>query len=352
MSGGPHDAAMRMTDAIQSYLADMRSEGRLTSDSSERAYYDVLRCHSDDVNNRDPRTTNRDDVKRTLARWANPNTQANRRAILVSFYRWTVQEGLRPYNPAEQTRPPKKQPTEVYRLTADECRRLMAVAEHDPLEKRAIHLGICAGARRAELLGLQGRHFRRAGWIWISKDIGKGGRSRWIPAIADILDLAVELGETLADDEYMLPGAIAGLAGKQMGRTHRLLPRQPMGKTTLYDLVADIGRRAGIAAPIHPHLLRHAFCDHIAKLFGLEVAQQLMGHADVGTTRGYTGDLTPDELHRLVAETTFKIPPGAIPLTDPPKYQQYRHGDSNPGFTDSEEFPHGGLNISPAEEGL
>lgn len=337
---------MRMTDAISSYLADMRSEGRITSDASERAYYDVLRLHADDVSNRDPRTTNREDVKRTLKRWANPNTQANRRAILVSFYRWTVQEGFRPYNPAEQTRPPKKRDAQVYRLTTDECRRLMAAAT-DSLEHRAIHIGICAGARRQELLGLQGRHFRRAGWIWVSPDIGKGGKERWLPVISDLRPLAVELGETLADDDYMLCGAIAGLAGSKMSRTHRLLPKKPMGKTTLYKLVAEIGDRAGIATPIHPHLLRHAFCDHIAKLYGLEVAQVLMGHADISTTRGYTGQLTPDELHHLVAETSFGIPPGATPLRDPTKHQRYRHGDSNPGDEDSAGPSHGGLNPAP-----
>lgn len=338
---------MRMTDAIRSYLADMRSEGRLTSDASERAYADVLALHAADVNNRDPRTTNRDDVKRTLARWSNPNTMANRRAILVSFYRWTVQEGLRPYNPAEQTRAPKKRKTSVYRLTTDECRRLMAAAT-DPLERRAIHIGICAGARRQELLGLQGRHFRRAGWIWISPDIGKGGKERWLPVLADIRELAIDLGEQLADDDYMLCGSIAGLAGTKMSRTHRLLPKKPMGKTTLYKLVGDIGQRAGIAAPIHPHLLRHAYADHIAKLHGLEVAQVLMGHADPSTTRGYTGELTLDELHRLVAHTSFGIPPGATPLRDPQETQSYRHGDSNPGLEAPASPWHGGRNPAPS----
>lgn len=345
-----HDGdAVRMTDAISSFIADMRSEGRLTSPASERAYSDVLHWHAEDVTNRDPRTTSREDVKRTLRRWENPNTQANRRAILISFYRWCVQEGLRPYNPAEQTRSPKKRKTQVYRLTTDECRRMMFAAT-GMLERRAIHLGICAGLRRAELLGLQGRHFRRPGFIWVSSDIGKGGRERYVPLIADIIDLAVELA-ALDDDEYVLCGAVAGLAGKTRTRTHRLLPKRPMGETTLYDLVGEVGRRAGIAVAIHPHLLRHAYCDHIARLHGLQIAQALMGHADPSTTRGYTGQPTLDELADTVLETTFGAPRGATPSGDTEKSQSYRHGDSNPGYRLVPSPWHGDENQTPEKEG-
>lgn len=340
---------MRFTDAIASYLADMRSEGRITSAGSERAYSDVLRLHADDVNNRDPRHTNRADVKRTLQRWENPNTQANRRSILISFYRWCVQEGLREYNPAEQTRAPRKQPTQVYRLTVDECRRLMATAT-GLLERRAVWLGICAGLRRAELRGLQGRHFRRAGFIWVSPDIGKRGKQRWIPIIADLRPLAVKIGRDVADDEYVICGAIAGLAGAKMSPIHRLVPTRPIGETTLYDLVADVGERAGIAAPIHPHLLRHAFCDHIATLHGLRIAQALMGHADVKTTRGYTGEPTLDELHKLLSETTFGTPEGATPLRPTTERPAYRHGDSNPGTRPPAEARQGDENHEPAQE--
>lgn len=335
---------MRFTDAIQSFLADMRSEGRLTSPASVRAYEDVLNWHAQDVGNRDPRTTNRDDVKRTLQRWVNPNTQANRRAILVSFYRWTVQEGLRPYNPAEQTRPPKKRKPTVYRLTVDECRRLMFAAT-SPLEQRAIHLGICAGLRRAELLGLQARHFQRPGFIWVSPDIGKGGRERYIPILADIAPLAEDLA-ALPDDHYVLCGSVAGIGGVKRTPIHRLIPTRPMGETTLYDLVGEVGRRAKIAAPLHPHLLRHAYADHIARLHGLQVAQALMGHADPSTTRGYTGQPTLDELAATVANTTFR---GDSPPADPQKTPSYRHGDSNPGYGQPASPWHADGNPEPVE---
>ena len=114
--------------AVDLYIADMRTEGRITSNRTEESYRHVLRCHGEDVSNRDPRTVGREDCKVTLARWANPNTQSTNRSILVSFYDWTVEEGIRPANPARQTRRPKKRPSRVYRLQRDEAVALLEAA--------------------------------------------------------------------------------------------------------------------------------------------------------------------------------------------------------------------------------
>ena len=99
----PHALEVQFARAIDLYIADMRSYGRINSDGSERAYRRVLDLHRKDVQNRDPRMTGREDCKATLARWPNPNTQRASRSILVSFYDWAVEEGVRPTNPARQT---------------------------------------------------------------------------------------------------------------------------------------------------------------------------------------------------------------------------------------------------------
>src|SRR4051812_4662571 len=153
---------MRLTTAIDRFEDDMRSQGRLNSPASVNAYRASLRCHAEDVGNRDPRYTNREDVKRTLARWSNPNSQRTRRAHLVSFYDWLMEEGYRKDNPARQTRPPRQRRPEVYRMTRDEAARMLAAAS-GTRELRAIFLGICAGLRSAELRGLQGGTFSGQG---------------------------------------------------------------------------------------------------------------------------------------------------------------------------------------------
>ena len=63
--------------------------------------------------------------------------------------------------------------------------------------------------------------------------------------------------------------------------------------------------RAGISAHIHPHLLRHAFADHIARHAGIRNAQFLLGHADIATTEIYLGQPTLDDLAGAVEGFVF-----------------------------------------------
>lgn len=284
---------MRFSTAIDHYVADMRSQGRLNSTSSERGYRQVLDAHAADVTNRDPRTIGREQVKTTLRRWANPNTQRKARSVLVSFYDWAMEEGIRKDNPARQTRRPKKRPTTVYRLTRAEAAAMLAAAT-TPRERRAIHLGICAGLRNAELRGLRGRHFHRDGFVHVSADIAKGGRERWVPVIADLQPVVDEIRQHVAPDEYVLPAVRWRDPGKNTVRIN--LKYRPFSSQALRTLVMDVAKRSRISAHIHPHLMRHAFGDHVARYAGMRNAQALLGHATVGTTETYVGQPTLDEL--------------------------------------------------------
>ena len=65
--------------------------------------------------------------------------------------------------------------------------------------------------------------------------------------------------------------------------------------------------RAGIHAHVHPHVMRHAFGDHVARYAGIKNAQALLGHADVGTTQIYTGAPTLDELAAAIKGIRFAV---------------------------------------------
>ena len=293
---------MRFGDAIDLFVADWRAAGRIGSPRTEATYRRLLELHADDVGNRDPRATGRADVKRTLGRWEKPNTIRGRRAVLVSFYDWAMEEGLRRDNPARQTRRPKKRPTAVYRLTREEVLALQAACR-DPLERRAIFLGTCAGLRSAELRGLRGRHLDRDGWIHVSADIAKGGRERWVPVTRDLEAVVAEIRTDVGASHFVLHAR--RVVDPPRNSRSIAVPERPMGATTIYRLVRDLARRAGIGAHVHPHLLRHAYCDHIARHAGLTTAQALMGHADVSTTQGYVGRPTLEELAGAVRDVSF-----------------------------------------------
>ena len=299
-----HDESMTFGHAIDLYIADMRAEGRMNSDKTERAYRDCLNQHAEDVHNRDRRYTNRQDVKTTLRRWTNPNTQRVRRACLVSFYDWTMQE-LEPGrkdNPARQTRAPRTKKPTTYRMTRDEAASFM-LAARTPREQRIAYLGIGAGIRLQEFQGLQGRHFQRPGWIWISADIGKGGRARWIPVLVDLFPLVEEIRLTVAADEYVIPAQRWRDPGHNTRRVD--LTRRPASRQVFRTVVEELGERAGIHAHLHPHVMRHAFGDHVARYAGMRNAQLLLGHANVSTTEIYVGEPTLDELAAAVEGLSF-----------------------------------------------
>ncbi|MDP3249423.1 MAG: DUF3435 domain-containing protein, partial [Polaromonas sp.] len=47
--------------------------------------------------------------------------------------------------------------------------------------------------------------------------------------------------------------------------------------------------QAGLATPVHPHMLRHSFASHVLQSSGdLRAVQELLGHANITTTQVYT----------------------------------------------------------------
>jgi integrase/recombinase XerC len=264
---------MRWDDAIDEYMRDQQQAARINSNETVRAYRRVLALHAQDTP-------------------AGPLAASREHSCLRSFYDYLSTEGLRPDNPARQVRRAKVRKPNIYRLTRQEVAALIAACE-TVREQRVILLGVCAGARAMELTFLQGRHFARPGFVWFSADIAKGASERWVPVVGELTAVAEDIRATTQPDHYAINAQCGGGPVPLLQRN----PTYRVSYESLRRIVVEVGRRAGIAAHVHPHLLRHAYGDHVARHAGLRVAQALMGHAKVETTAEvYTGRPSLDEL--------------------------------------------------------
>jgi integrase/recombinase XerD len=62
-----------------------------------------------------------------------------------------------------------------------------------------------------------------------------------------------------------------------------------VSRKTVWYWIRRYAERAGIEKPVKPHLLRHSFATHLlANGADLRAIQEMLGHADIGTTEIYT----------------------------------------------------------------
>lgn len=307
---------MKFGAAVEIYVRDQFRAGAFNSRHTELAYRDKLRRFQEHVGNRDPRTIGRTDVKTFLGNWSG-NSQRHAHAILASFFDFAMEEGWRKDNPARQVRRARAKPPAVARLTRDEVVRFLDASKQPGRrrDKWAAHLGCCAGLRAQEITGMQGRHFARPGFIWVSGDVAKGGAERWVPVLMDMVDVVGEINALVTQpDEFVLPGRRS--LNPPEHTVFREHPLKRLSYTALYKQIVALGERAGLNTRVSPHVMRRAFAEHVARTAGLRAAQALLGHASVETTTHYTERPSLDELAVTVQGFSFYPTPREVEMPD------------------------------------
>jgi integrase/recombinase XerD len=210
-------------------------------------------------------------------------TTANRRlTVFKRYFRWALRERLITADPTLRLQS-AKQPLRVPKtLTEAQVEALLAAPDVDtPLglrDRTMLEVIYASGLRVSELVTL--KTFNVSMNEHVLRVFGKGNKERLVPFgqvardwIARYLEEArpVILGGQQTDDLFV--------TGRGKGMTREMF----------WQIVKKHARGAGIAAPLSPHTLRHAFATHLLNHGAdLRAVQMLLGHADISTTTIYT----------------------------------------------------------------
>jgi integrase/recombinase XerC len=291
--------------AIQRYLEHLRVERRVSAHTLA-AYGDALARLEKltDAAQRPLQALQGAHIQRFAAQLHGAGLGARSIALTLSgwrgFYRWWSLQadaaGLA-NNPVDGVRAPRAARPLPKALAVDEAVALAMSAtpaggdavseEAEALAARdhaIAELLYGCGLRLGELLGLDlAAGAESAGWIDVADAtahvFGKGSKRRSVPVGGPAL---------AALDAWLLQRPL--LAGTPDGGAlfvsrlgNRLSPNQ------LRSRLKAQGDRAGVATPVHPHMLRHSYASHLLQSSGdLRGVQELLGHASIATTQVYT----------------------------------------------------------------
>ncbi len=204
-------------------------------------------------------------------------------AALRRFYAWALREKRAAADPCLALEA-AKQPLRVPKtLSEAQVEALLGAPDLDTargLRDRAMLETLYAtGLRVSELVSLKTLDVSMTDGV-VRVIQGKGGKDRLVPLGAEA---AHWLQRYLAQARPELVGARVSDALFVTGRA------QAMSRQAFWQLVKKYAQRAGVLAPLSPHVLRHAFATHLLNHGAdLRVVQLLLGHADISTTQIYT----------------------------------------------------------------
>ena len=243
----------------------------------------------------------RDDIVAFLAnereKGMRGSTRARRAAAIRMFFRHLRERRLIARDPSELMDPPKKALALPKILTEEEVARLIDAVKGDDaraLRDRAIlEVLYGSGLRVSELCALTREDIVADGELL--RILGKGSKERLVPlggaagrALTRYFDFA---RNTLVKGDLSEPHVFVTRRGR------------PFTRQGVFKIIKERAAAVGIALErISPHVLRHCFASHMLAHGGdVRAIQELLGHADIGTTQIYTHVDTArlTEIHKL-----------------------------------------------------
>ncbi len=210
-------------------------------------------------------------------------------ACLRSFYRHLRREQLIDHDPASELRSPRSRARLPKVLSRDEVSLLLTQPRGDSsaaLRDRALLETMYAcGLRASEAIALELRDVDLEAGIVRAR--GKGAKERLVPVGRQAIE---------SIQAYLTRGRPRLVGLRDEPRLFVNLRGNALSRQGLYKIVQRHAGSAGLAERMSPHTLRHSFATHLlAGGCDLRSLQEMLGHADIGTTQIYT-HLSADRL--------------------------------------------------------
>jgi integrase/recombinase XerC len=279
---------------VERYLEHVRVEKRLAARTVELYSLDLQKLSEQAALAAVPLTqVQNTHVRRWAAQMHSGGRSGRGIGLILSgwrgFYTWLGREGLVKSNPILDVKAPRAPKPLPKALSVDEAVQLAEFSAEaaDPwMEARdaaIVELLYGCGLRVGELVGLDAQASSSAkGWVDLQAGeahvLGKGSKRRTVPVGRKAI---TALNHWL---DLRGAGAHAQQAALFLGRHGARLSAQGV-----WQRLKQRSLQAGLATPVHPHMLRHSFASHVLQSSGdLRAVQELLGHANIGTTQVYT----------------------------------------------------------------
>lgn len=214
------------------------------------------------------------------------STSNRRLTVFKRFFRWALREKLMNHDPTLKMQAAKQAVRMPKTLTEAQVEALLNAPDtSDALglrDRTMLELIYASGLRVSELVSL--KVFNLSLSDHVLRVFGKGNKERLVP-YGEFASLWLRRYLGQARTELLAGQQSEDLFVTQRGST----PGCAMSRVMFWMLVKKYAVLSGIAQPISPHTLRHAFATHLLNHGAdLRAVQMLLGHADISTTTIYT----------------------------------------------------------------
>ena len=290
---------------VERYLEHVRVEKRLATRTVELYALDLLKLrHYAQKASVALLQVQNTHIRRWVAHMHGAGRSARGIALILSGWRglyvWLGREGLVGSNPVQDVRAPKAGKPLPKALSVDDAVRLASFESNgqspwmEARDAAIVELLYGGGLRVGELIGLDLVETSAAkGWVDLQAGeahvLGKGSKRRTVPVGAKALEAlahwlvlrqAVLSAAPRVDGDGDGPLQSALFVGRN---GTRLTPQ------SIWQRLRKRSLQAGLATPVHPHMLRHSFASHLLQSSSdLRAVQELLGHASITTTQVYT----------------------------------------------------------------